>query len=72
MTKTNRILTLLAAVLFWLVPGLRAQMPEGKTRTPQPTPGGDKTAVVDRATRRHTLAAARKARPPSLESIRTN
>ncbi|HEX9011361.1 MAG TPA: multicopper oxidase domain-containing protein [Holophagaceae bacterium] len=70
MTKTNRILTLLAAVLFWLVPGLRAQMPEGKTRTARPTPGGDKTAVVDRATRRHTLAAARKAAAERAQAAR--
>jgi FtsP/CotA-like multicopper oxidase with cupredoxin domain len=55
----NRLLALAAALFTGY--GLRADMPEGANRTAPPTVGGDRNAIVERATRRRTLAAAREA-----------
>jgi len=61
MLKINRLLMLLAAFSLWLVPGVCSQTPDGKPRSTGPVPVGDKAAIVERATRRHTLATARQA-----------
>ena len=58
--RLNRLLAL-AAALF-VGSGLQAQAPaEVANRTAAPIPGGDRNAIIERATRRHALANARAA-----------
>ncbi|WLT32292.1 multicopper oxidase domain-containing protein [Geothrix sp. PMB-07] len=59
MKRLNRLLALGAALFAGLT--MQAQMPDGANRTAPPEAGGDKNAIVERATRRRTLAQAREA-----------
>ncbi len=55
----RRLLALVAVVISGGV--LQADVPEGTNRTAAPTPGGDREAIVERATRRAVLNQARAA-----------
>jgi FtsP/CotA-like multicopper oxidase with cupredoxin domain len=60
--RFNRLLALAAALIAGV--GLNADQPaaqEPQRRTAAPTTGGDQSAIVERATRRRTLAMARQA-----------